>query len=58
MQFDILIKNAFLIDGSGAPECTQDLAVNGAALRPLVSWGRVQRPKCLTSQGMERDALK
>lgn len=52
MQFDILIKNASLIDGSGAAGRTQDLAVVGDSIAAIGDLGACTAAEVLDATGL------
>jgi len=52
VQFDILIRNAALIDGSGAPVRTQDLAVTGDSIAAIGDLGSCGAGEVLDAAGL------
>jgi N-acyl-D-amino-acid deacylase len=52
VQFDILIKNASLIDGSGEPGRVQDLAVAGDSIKAIGDLGACEAAEMLDATGL------
>jgi N-acyl-D-aspartate/D-glutamate deacylase len=49
-MFDIVIRNAFLVDGSGAPGRNADIAITGSVISEVGQPGTIGAGKWLTEK--------